>query len=138
MLKEDLAGGRLPSGQFGANAAWWTITVLATSTGSEAVGLGWRVGEQTPEALRFGLISAGRVVRHARTLIIRTSLIRPGSGHEGGYWRWLTDRPDRNLTQPIITDSAKSPSPSHAIFSLTTTPTPTRPPIGGLQFTPDC
>ena len=27
-LKEDLAGGRLPSGQFGANAAWWAITAL--------------------------------------------------------------------------------------------------------------
>ena len=29
VLKSDLAGGRLPSGLFGANAAWWAISVLA-------------------------------------------------------------------------------------------------------------
>jgi len=29
VLKEDLAGGQLPSGLFGANAAWWAIRVLA-------------------------------------------------------------------------------------------------------------
>ena len=29
MMKDDLAGGRLPSGLFGANAAWWAIMVLA-------------------------------------------------------------------------------------------------------------
>ena len=29
VIKDDLAGGRLPSGLFGANAAWWAIMVLA-------------------------------------------------------------------------------------------------------------
>ena len=30
IMKEDLAGGRLPSGEFsGENAAWWYIMVLA-------------------------------------------------------------------------------------------------------------
>src|SRR5271166_3241799 len=29
VMKDDLAGGRLPSGLFGANAAWWAIMVLA-------------------------------------------------------------------------------------------------------------
>jgi hypothetical protein len=28
-MKEDLAGGKLPSGDFGENAAWWWIMVLA-------------------------------------------------------------------------------------------------------------
>jgi hypothetical protein len=28
-MKDDLAGGRLPNGLFGANAAWWAIMVLA-------------------------------------------------------------------------------------------------------------
>ena len=38
VLKEDLAGGRLPSGQFGVNAAWWAIAVLAQpQLGAEAV-----------------------------------------------------------------------------------------------------
>jgi len=29
IMKEDLAGGRFPSGDFGENAAWWTIMLLA-------------------------------------------------------------------------------------------------------------
>ena len=29
VMKHDLAGGRLPSGLFGANAAWWAIMILA-------------------------------------------------------------------------------------------------------------
>ena len=29
VMKDDLAGGRLPSGLFGANVAWWAIMVLA-------------------------------------------------------------------------------------------------------------
>ena len=28
-MKEDLAGGKLPSGDFGENAAWWGIMLLA-------------------------------------------------------------------------------------------------------------
>ena len=50
-LKEDLAGGRLPSGQFGSNAAWWAITALSFNheLGYEAVGPRRRVGEQADE-----------------------------------------------------------------------------------------
>jgi len=29
VMKSDLAGGQLPSGLFGVNAAWWAIVVLA-------------------------------------------------------------------------------------------------------------
>jgi hypothetical protein len=29
VMKADLAGGRMPSGLFGANAAWWTVMILA-------------------------------------------------------------------------------------------------------------
>ncbi len=29
VMKEDLAGGSLPSGDFGENAAWWRFMVLA-------------------------------------------------------------------------------------------------------------
>lgn len=29
ILKSDLAGGNLPSNKFGANAAWWSVAVLA-------------------------------------------------------------------------------------------------------------
>ena len=34
VVKEDLAGGRLPSGKFGANAAWWAMVVLAFNLNS--------------------------------------------------------------------------------------------------------
>ncbi len=79
VLKEDLAGGRLPSGQFGVNAAWWAIAVLAFNLNSalKQLALGGEWVSKRLKALRFGLINlAGRVVRHARTLIIRL-----GRGH---------------------------------------------------------
>jgi hypothetical protein len=79
VMKEDLAGGHLPSGRFGANAAWWGIMVLAFNLNSLmkrlALPEGW-----TPKrlkAIRFGFINlAGRVVSRARQLIIRL-----GKGH---------------------------------------------------------
>ncbi len=59
VLKSDLAGGRLPSGLFGANAAWWAIAVLAFNPvwgyGAgfelchEAAGVGRTVGGQASE-----------------------------------------------------------------------------------------
>ncbi|OGQ89679.1 MAG: hypothetical protein A2289_09590 [Deltaproteobacteria bacterium RIFOXYA12_FULL_58_15] len=33
VMKDDLAGGRLPSGKFGANAAWWDIMVMPLNGG---------------------------------------------------------------------------------------------------------
>jgi len=76
VMKEDLAGGKLPSGDFGENAAWWGITVLAFNLNSAMKGLvlgeGW-LGKRL-KAIRFGLISLpGRVVRHARGLYLRLS-----------------------------------------------------------------
>ena len=53
VVKDDLAGGRLPSGRFGANAAWWAIVVLAfnlnSELGDEAVGPGRRLEEEASE-----------------------------------------------------------------------------------------
>ena len=51
VLKEDLAGGRLPSGLFGANAAWWAITALAFNLNSamKQLALGGEWDEQTAE-----------------------------------------------------------------------------------------
>ena len=34
MIKEDLTGGKLPSGLFGANSAWWNIMILALNLNS--------------------------------------------------------------------------------------------------------
>ena len=47
---------------------------LQPELGDEAVGLGSRVGEPKAESVRFGVINLpGRVVRHARTLVINLS-----------------------------------------------------------------
>lgn len=80
VLKEDLAGGVLPSGLFGANAAWWAITVLAHNLQvllqRVALGPGW-LGKRL-KAVRFALIGVpGRVVCHARGLWIRLSQGHP-------------------------------------------------------------
>ena len=76
VMKEDLAGGRLPSARFGVYAAWWRITVLAFNLNSLMKRLvlpkGWE--SKRLKALRFGLINlAGRVVEHSRQLIIHRS-----------------------------------------------------------------
>ena len=34
IMKEDLAGGKLPSADFGENAAWWWIMILAFNLNS--------------------------------------------------------------------------------------------------------
>jgi hypothetical protein len=74
IMKEDLAGGKLPSSDFGENAAWWWITILAFNLNSAMKGLvlggGW--ASRRMKAIRFSLIGLpGRVVEHARGLIIR-------------------------------------------------------------------
>jgi hypothetical protein len=82
-MKEDLAGGQLPSGRFGANAAWWAIMVLAFNLNSLMKRLvlpeGWAA--KRLKAVRFGFIHlAGRVMTHARQLIIRLSAGHPAHG----------------------------------------------------------
>jgi hypothetical protein len=76
VLKRDLAGGVLPSADFGENAAWWWIAVLAMNLNTLLKRLvlqgDWE--DRRMKALRFGLIRiAGRVIEHARRLIIRVS-----------------------------------------------------------------
>ncbi len=76
IMKEDLAGGHLPSARFGANAAWWGITVLAFNLNSVMKRLvlpkGW--APKRLKAIRFGFINvAGRLLIRHRQLIIRLS-----------------------------------------------------------------
>ena len=80
VLKSDLAGGRMPSGLFGANAAWWAIAVLTFNLNSamKRLVLGGQWVSKRLKAVRFALIAlAGRVVRHARRLIIRLARGHP-------------------------------------------------------------
>jgi len=69
ILKTDLAGGRFPSGTFGANAAWWALVVLAYNLHAALRRLALP-GPLTPKrmkALRFALIAVpGCVVERGR------------------------------------------------------------------------
>ena len=74
ILKHDLAGGVMPSGYFGANAAWWWIAVISFNLLMAmkllALGDAWR--PKRLKAIRFHIINLpGRVVRHARSLVIK-------------------------------------------------------------------
>ena len=80
IMKHDLAGGRLPSAQFGANAAWWQIMILAFNLNSLMKHLALPESWETKrlKAVRFGLINlAGRVVDHSRQLYIRLNSSHP-------------------------------------------------------------
>jgi len=87
MMKSDFAGGKLPFKYFGANAAWWWMMIFSLNLTQvlKQLALGPRGATKRMKALRFSLFSiAGRVVEHARQLIIRIS-----KGHPS--FRWLLD-----------------------------------------------
>jgi hypothetical protein len=74
VMKEDLAGGKLPSGKFGENAAWWSIMVLAhnLNTAMKNLVLQGSWVSKRMKAIRFHLINLpGRVMEHAREMIVR-------------------------------------------------------------------
>ena len=74
VMKDDLAGGRLPSGKLGAHAAWWGIMVLALNLHSafKPLALGGDWVHRRMKAVRFGLLHvAARVVVRARQLFVR-------------------------------------------------------------------
>ncbi len=74
VMKEDLAGGKLPSGKFGENAAWWWIMVLAHNLNAamKSIVLQGSWVAKRMKAVRFHLINLpGRVLEHARELIVR-------------------------------------------------------------------
>jgi hypothetical protein len=74
VMKEDLAGGTLPSGDFGENAAWWWIMALALNLNAalKKLVLGREWEPRRMKAIRFALLHRpGRVLEHARGLIVR-------------------------------------------------------------------
>jgi hypothetical protein len=80
VMKNDLAGGQFPAAQFGANAAWWQIMILAFNLNSlmQSLALPESWSSKRLKALRFGLINqAGRVVRHSHQMFIRLSHNNP-------------------------------------------------------------
>ena len=79
-MKDDLAGGKLPSDDFGENAAWWWIMILALNLNAlmKKLVLGKSFEAKRMKAIRFSLINlAGRVVNRSRRLIIRLTKNHP-------------------------------------------------------------
>ena len=73
-LKNGLAGGTLPCGRFGANAAWWQAAVLAMNL--HALTAWWSLDEDLARASwkrtrPVLLIHAARFVRRGRQLILK-------------------------------------------------------------------
>ena len=80
MLKRELAGGRFPSGKFGANAAWWALVVLAYNLhmALQRLALPDKLKGKRLKAIRFALISLpGRVVERGRQLFVRLARAHP-------------------------------------------------------------
>jgi hypothetical protein len=83
VMKEDLGGGKLPSGKFGENAAWWAIMILAFNLNSamKRLVLGGQWVTKRLKAIRFALINvAGRVIERSRQLIVRLARGHPSNG----------------------------------------------------------
>jgi len=65
---------KLPSGDFGENAAWWWIMILAMNLNMimKRQVLGGLWASRRMKAIRFSLINIpGRIVERSRSLIIR-------------------------------------------------------------------
>lgn len=80
VMKEDLAGGQFPSGDFGENAAWWWIVQLAHNLNAILKNLALPEGWATKrlKAIRFTLIHLpGRVQYRSRQLWLWISRHHP-------------------------------------------------------------
>jgi hypothetical protein len=82
VMKEDLAGGRLPSKHFGANAAWWGAMILALNLNvlMKRLVLGAEWVPKRMKAIRYWIVNLpGRLVRHSRQLVLRLSAGHPST-----------------------------------------------------------
>ena len=80
VMKDDLDGGKLPSDDFGENAAWWWIMILSHNLNAMMKKFAMK-GAWLPKrikAIRFSFINLpGRVVKGSRRLIIRLTKNNP-------------------------------------------------------------
>lgn len=74
IVKNELAGGVLPCGRFGANAAWLRMSILTHNvmTALKRMALPEEYATARPKRLRFLIFNtAGRIVHHARRVVCR-------------------------------------------------------------------
>jgi hypothetical protein len=87
VMKHDLAGGKLPSNDFGENAAWWWIMILALNLNAamKRLVLGQSWISKRMKAIRFSLINLpAQVVKGSGYLLVRLS-------KEHQSLKWLID-----------------------------------------------
>ena len=94
VMKEDLAGGKLPSGKFGVNAAWWQIMILALNINQAmkrlVLGKSWE--PKRMKAIRYHIINvAGQVMDITRGLIVKISCAQRS-------WETLVSARDKIMT----------------------------------------
>ena len=74
VLKNELAAAALPSGKFGANAAWFRLNVLTYNLLSalKQIALPGEFSDARPKRLRFLVFNTvGKVTHHARQILLR-------------------------------------------------------------------
>jgi DDE family transposase len=74
VVKNELAGGVMPSKYFGANAAWFRLAVITHNvlTALKRLALPAELLRARPKRLRFLIFNtAGRLVQHARQAVLR-------------------------------------------------------------------
>ena len=74
VVKNELAGGVMPCGRFGANAAWLRMTVLSHNviTALKRLALPPELLNARPKRLRFLIFNVvGQVIHHARGMFLR-------------------------------------------------------------------
>ena len=78
ILKNDLAGGVLPSKYFGADAAWLRLAVISHNvlTAMKRLALPAEMLTARPKRLRFLLFNMpGRLAHHARSMLLRLAAV---------------------------------------------------------------
>lgn len=91
VLKNELAAGVLPSGRFGANAAWLRLSALTHNvlTAMKRLALPPELLRARPKRLRFLVFAQpGKFVEHARQLKLR--LLR--AWRRFASWRWAFEQ----------------------------------------------
>jgi hypothetical protein len=83
VMKDDLAGGKLPSADFGENAAWWWIMILALNLNvmMKKLALNPSMEATRMKRIRFSIINIpGRIIKGSHSLILRLSKGHPSYG----------------------------------------------------------
>jgi len=83
VMKDDLAGGKLPSADFGENAAWWWIMILSLNLNvmMKKLALDPSMEAARMKRIRFSIINIpGRIIKHSRELFLRLSKGHPSYG----------------------------------------------------------